>query len=706
MKKSTILVISILVGLFGISFAVRDALALDAPHNTNDSVGWPITCSQCHYPAASVPTWATLPTGTDTTFKNNLCTSCHSGNTLSSSRFNDVKTHSADNTGSSYWGGAWTVECIVCHNPHAQPQVPVVDPDVNVLTGTVATLTSTYGAVQSSLTTTVSLAADYTDYLLIPNIAYPTRIYRIASNTNNTITVTGAINLNYTAAGKTFAIRYGKMVPTALSYPSKGISASVKFFNKTGADSFAAPGAASTAICQVCHTQTTSFNRNGTQESGAHPAGVAGTQACTDCHAHSSGFKIGGCTGCHGSPPSNSGDLVFLSRLSVSVTSDSPGAGAHVKHTSSGFGCDNCHASGMLGGATQGDDKINIKFNLNATDLGGNYDGKSGRTVYPYLGGAPTTVSAGNSLQCSNIYCHSTAQAADGGAGAPTYRTPTWTGTVVCGDCHDADGVQGNATLMSTGSHTKHLAAAVGANCDSCHSGATHVNRNIEVANSYTASAQGAPGNGYGSCSAATCHQSPYAASMVATPTWGTASGCNACHSTNPITATGPNTGGHAQHNDTNCVDCHNAGTTAASSPSTGHADGDIDVTNGYPVTAKHAAGTYVGTCSTASCHSDVYGTGTAVTPVWGSTGSGCTACHSVAIAATGPNTGSHAKHNDSTCTDCHNAGTTATSKPTTSHADGSIDVTNGYPVTAKHAVGSYTGTCSTASCHASPYGS
>ncbi|MHB8845671.1 MAG: CxxxxCH/CxxCH domain c-type cytochrome, partial [Nitrospirota bacterium] len=206
-------------------------------------------------------------------------------------------------------------------------------------------------------------------------------------------------------------------------------------------------------------------------------------------------------------------------------------------------------------------------------------------------------------------------------------------------------------------------------------------------------------------CSTASCHASPYGSSFVTTPVWSTASGCDACHSANPIAATGPDTGSHAKHNDSTCTDCHNAGTTATSKPTTSHADGNIDVTNGYPVTAKHAVGSYTGTCSTASCHASPYGSSFVTTPVW-STASGCDACHSAnPIAATGPNTGSHVLHANSAgtvCTNCHNAGTTATSKPTTSHADGSINVTNGYPVTAKHAAGTYVGTCSTASCHGS----
>ena len=118
-----------------------------------------------------------------------------------------------------------------------------------------------------------------------------------------------------------------------------------------------------------------------------------------------------------------------------------------------------------------------------------------------------------------------------------------------------------------------------------------------------TTTAGGAAGNGYGTCSAATCHASPYGPVSVVTPTWGTVAGCNACH-TVPIASTGPNTGGHALHNDTNCVDCHNAGTTATQAPLTGHRDNDIDVANvGYPPNrTKHAAGSGYASCSAAIC--------------------------------------------------------------------------------------------------------
>ena len=206
-----------------------------------------------------------------------------------------------------------------------------------------------------------------------------------------------------------------------------------------------------------------------------------------------------------------------------------------------------------------------------------------------------------------------------------------------------------------------------------------------------------------GTCSNVACHASAYSNSTVTSPTWGVSAGCAACHSgAGIITALGPDTGSHTKHSAAVCIDCHNPGTSATTAPTTGHANTVIDVNAGYPPSvAKHAAGTYTGTCSTASCHANVYGTGTIVTPTWG-VAAACAACHKDAgvIGANGPATGSHAKHAAAACTDCHNPGTTSTTAPSTAHANTFIDVTQGYPANVtKHAAGTYTGRCSTA-CH------
>lgn len=267
------------------------------------------------------------------------------------------------------------------------------------------------------------------------------------------------------------------------------------------------------------------------------------------------------------------------------------------------------------------------------------------------------------------------------------------------------------------GSHAKHIPAPtlLTSACNPCHGAAAELYSTKHRDGFITVTSAG--GIGYskptsfpqsgskalvlGSCSAASCHANPYGTGSVTTPVWGTAAAnCTACHTT-PIGATGPDTGSHTTTaHAVECTTCHNSGTSATSMPSTAHIDGNITIVNvGYPTNiSKHVANSGYSSCSAASCHINVYGAGTVPTPVWGSS-AGCSACHTTPIDATGPNTGSHAKHNDTTCTNCHYAGTTAISKPNIGHANGTISVTNGYPVTDKHAPGSYSGSCST-TCH------
>ena len=117
MKTTCRSAIMVMLTVCGVAATPRIAQALDAPHNTNDQQ-WSITCSACHYAPSSLPTWATLPTTTDCTTKNNLCMSCHSATGMPSAdpRYTDIRTHSATVTGSDYWEGDWSVECVVCHS--------------------------------------------------------------------------------------------------------------------------------------------------------------------------------------------------------------------------------------------------------------------------------------------------------------------------------------------------------------------------------------------------------------------------------------------------------------------------------------------------------------------------------------------------------------------------------------------------------------
>ena len=437
------------------------------------------------------------------------------------------------------------------------------------------------------------------------------------------------------------------------------------------------------------HADGTITVNNGYPVTAKHAAGTYDVNAkCSTASCHDNGkgaptltpvwgaTGVPACTACHALVPGDS----------------------HTKHVTSTLYkkavCADCH-TGYVQGSTAAANHINGTVEVNT-------------------GGYPSPKGKGSTFaSCATSYCHSAGQAADGSA-PPVYAAvaPTWGGTVACGSCHATTGPD-----IATGSHTGHLKTV---SCGSCHAGATssaynsikHVDNNIDVSvGTYTKA--GAPGNGFGTCSTASCHDNPYSSGKIVTPVWGvnSAAGCAGCHNgAGVITAVGPATGSHVKHNDSTCINCHNVDTTATSSPSDGtHADGNVDVTNGYPATvAKHTINAgYTGTCSAASCHNNPYGSGSVVTPVWGTT-SGCAACHKDGGAFTGtgsaPATGTHNAHmaiSGTLCSKCHD-GASANSNGGTSHNNGTVNVTNNYPATAKHAAGSYSGTCSNTAngCH------
>ncbi len=446
----------------------------------------------------------------------------------------------------------------------------------------------------------------------------------------------------------------------------------INFLNLTSFGNDSVARTTSDRICEACHTQT-DYHRYDTtaQPSMTHPNGD-----CMGCHPHKGGFKAMGCTSCHGHNAASSNPIASNKH------------GAHISNIATlgaNYGCADCHAPTM-----SSDTAFSNAANHNNETI--NYGGTLAGTINP-------------DKTCTS-YCHTDGK---GGAAAVSVVWNAVANNLDCKGCHGGTGSFGEPGYTTGNSHAKHVSSA--ADCASCHFATTetgttikgsHTNQSIDVNGSsaigYAAGAK--------TCSTASCHANVYGTGSATTPAWGTAAGCSACHSV-AIGADGPVTGSHTVHAGSLCTDCHATGTSQTTAPSSGHADGNIDVTSGYPANVtKHASGTYTGTCSTATCHANVYGTGSVATPVWGTTGNGCSACHSVAIGANGPATGSHTVHAGSLCTDCHATGTSQTTAPSSGHADGNIDVTSGYPANVtKHASGTYTGTCSTATCHANVYG-
>jgi len=326
---------------------------------------------------------------------------------------------------------------------------------------------------------------------------------------------------------------------------------------------------------------------------------------------------------------------------------------------------------------------------------------------------------------CSNVNCHFESATSTWGStplGAASLTT--------CNGCHNA--------RPTTGAHTKHIVEynndlTACARCHNNHPGDAIPYQHAVNAGAVLYVSPGHTYNGaankyfpsqsatrvYGSCATPSCHADPYSTTgSIPSPTWGSAGGCSICHKGVGAFATysAPNTGSHYSHMalpNALCNKCH-AGAVKGSSGGTNHRDGFISVDNDYtgsPI--RHAAGSYTGVCNNASCHVSPYdSTNTPITtPVWGSS-KGCSSCHNGLGAFSvysAPNTGSHAKHiviSANVCIQCHPGVIKGVSGGNT-HDNGTVQVT-GYSISnvAKHPIGTYTGTCSTTSCHMDGNGS
>ena len=452
--------------------------------------------------------------------------------------------------------------------------------------------------------------------------------------------------------------------------------------------------------CTNCHDAGGSGDsvNHGKGNRGTNPgivnlaAGMAwnsGNANCANATCHTNPYGSGssttpawgtsaGCSACHGAFP---------------IGATGPATGSHANTPGHAVACITCHEAGTT--ATTKPSAGHDDTNIDVVNVGYATPNKA-------KGTAGTT--------CSTATCHANPYVVGG-----YVTTPDWGSTGNgCAACHTGANII-TANGPATGNHTNTPGHAVA--CITCHEAGTtattapssgHIDTNIDVANVGYATLNKTKGTAGTTCSNATCHANPYVVDgYVTTPAWGsTGNGCDACHTgANVITANGPATGSHTNTpgHAVACITCHEAGTTATTAPSTGHIDTNIDVANVGYATLNKTKGTPGTTCSNASCHGNVYGSGSGTTPAWGSTGAGCNTCHSAfPIGANGPATGSHAGHAGRACTDCHAAGTTATSAPSTGHNDTNIDVVNvGYnPDVTKHAADTGYSSCSNFYCH------
>ncbi|MHC4685859.1 MAG: CxxxxCH/CxxCH domain c-type cytochrome, partial [Planctomycetota bacterium] len=574
---------------------------------------------------------------------------------------------------------------------------------------------------------------------LIPNLVYANYRYTIQSNTPTTITTVGPMNLDRIEEGRDF-----KIVRSVTG------SNPVKFFNNNGTNSFADGDATYDGICEVCHTLTDHFRNDGSGPDQTHTSqgpSIPGIN-CTTCHFHNDGFAPEDCSRCHGFPPIED-VLNSASTGGNTGLTDDPGvtgsvtAGEHESHVNT-FGyndCNYCHNNSASKDDPTHNSGLEITLGFSqfsGAQQGGDYHGQT-TVTYNYTATVPATSGSSNgTLTCDNLYCHSDVQGQADGTGLPTlYGQPVWNnaGSVQCGNCHKADGLQGDATLMDSGTHTEHVGTDYNYSCEKCHEGkgagspTTHVNNDIDMVfdawntgASYSQSPNAA-GNGYGTCSTAYCHSDGQSSPVTyAVPTWGITlpADCTGCHGNDAAAAPNTmNTGAHFTHvNDTDqevgkslqCEVCHEV-TVSGNRTIINYAN-HVNTTRDVDINITGETD-----CTNIQCHSDgnlESGASTVYNnPSWNPPATlGCVDCHGDGNTKAYPSyadgnagsddSNSHNAHVGIACGQCHNetstAGTTIDGNTPTYHVNQTPDIDFSQGGTYTDGLGNET--CSSTYCH------
>jgi predicted CxxxxCH...CXXCH cytochrome family protein len=352
----------------------------------------------------------------------------------------------------------------------------------------------------------------------------------------------------------------------------------------------------------------------------------------------------GACSTCHGA-----------------TTGAPPTKGSHSKHAGSAGGgrqlaCTVCHS-----GYTHVNGSVEWAYDT------GTYAWLSGALYRGAASGSATPVPSASYGQCSNLYCHSSVQGANG-IGPPTfYATPTWGGTVICGDCH--------ANPMTSGNHPAHSLYV----CSTCHTSDTAITHSDDYINfnsgiTYSLGSAVPPGSGYGTCSNVYCHTNGtnvWTGDIPSntTPQWDGTLDCNGCHGNTtysdyrkgtPLYASYPSgtkPNAHVLHTDVRttpsgepqCNNCHrsvtNSNTAIDGTTPSDHDNGVYNVVAGNTYkdgdnvggAAMSVTTTYTykvtpntSTCSNVSCHpTGLGGTGHSTSTTWDNAYK-CTDCHNI----------------------------------------------------------------------------
>ncbi|GAB4346021.1 MAG: hypothetical protein Kow0089_23200 [Desulfobulbaceae bacterium] len=418
-----------------VTATVLQGASPDAPHD--DFAPTSVGCLSCHdmsaYDQANlIPDTGHVPQDIDDTLYNNLCWSCH--NSIDAPY---VKTHSSLQTSSRY--GDWTVECWVCHNQHSQAQLKTYGPASWLYTGVSTGLT----ANTLTLTGAGWTSDQFKNMVLVPNTSDLSGKYFILSNTSDTLTVRGTIDLGRASVGDTFGIIVGKLIRDRVRLDNitdplvpKSGNPQVRFFGETGANSFADGDGTYDGICEVCHTETTHFRNDGSGSDQLHTnmGAVAGTD-CMSCHDHSNGFAHGGgsgtgCWECHGH------DTGYNDPVYGVVTGGRGTFQSHSTHTENdaddlkgpNLACGDCHDTANFPNFKDGQTTLAATTVCDTChSAGGTYDGLDDPVVgaktnwrdsiYDHAGGDPFTLRTGKEKWCAT--CHDEAPSVIAGVTAP-----------------------------------------------------------------------------------------------------------------------------------------------------------------------------------------------------------------------------------------------------------------------------------------------
>jgi len=498
------------------------------------------------------------------------------------------------------------------------------------------------------------------------------------------------------------------------------------YFQSTTAKNYKDP--AGNGVCQSCHEVPV-----GVGYPDAHSSFAA--TVCNQCHFHvnsAGAFTAtgGSCTSCHGYPPraNTAGGPNGYAVSSPFTSESSSGHAPHAGAAPYSRECRACH---------QGNSHLSGTFQDVFIDTTG--------LVSALFGAVPTFIGTNPQAPgCATVYCHSDG-APRNAALVPVLTTqaiPSWAngrGAIIgqpdeCRHCH------GDATTLSTNSHGRHLAAAIG--CVTCHSATAASNTSLKGLllhangvkdigfSNFTSTGKAVWNVTAATCSTLYCHSSAQGASGAGQPAYtvplwgGAAPGCGGCHKdmkTDPA-ATGSHSR-HAQFAAFACATCHpgydettaNTATHVNSSINLGFTGAAAGTIYGKGTSYPPGSSAYT-SCTAAYCHSTVQGfagsgAGTfRQTPNWGGLGPlPCGTCH-VDMSSNSTATGSHIKHAQTyalSCGVCHGAGYAAATVVYPGHANRSIDlgmngIANGtaYSKTASFSPGLGYGSCSSSYCH------